>query len=94
MKHYRIVKKTKKSLNVTGCGDQRKTEVQEKTWYIAEERFLWFFWFSIGHVKEDVLFLEWTIEHKASTRDEMEEYVRAWHEVFYGKREFEIDYRE
>lgn len=93
MKHYRIIRKTEKYLNIYPCGGRQITEVKEKIWYVAKERFLWVFWFEIGHVKEDCLLFEGIIEHKTSTRQEMEEYLQGWHEIHYGKREFKIDYR-
>ncbi len=93
MKHYRIIRKTKKYINIYPCGSRQISEVQEKIWYVAKERFLWIFWFSIGHVMEDCLLFECTIEHTALTMQEMEEYLRAWHEVHYGKEEYKIDYK-
>ena len=93
MKHYRIIRKTKKHISVYPRGGRQISEVRENIWYVAKARFLWVFWFSIGHVIEDYLLFEDTIEHTASTRQEMEEYLQAWHEVHYGKEEYKIDYK-
>lgn len=93
MKHYRIICKTEKYISVYPRGGRQISEVKEKIWYVAKARFLWVFWYSIGHVIEDCFF-EDIIEHTASTRQEMEEYLQAWHEVHYGKEEYKVDYRE
>ena len=90
MKHYRIIRKTEKYINIIS-GYRNKAEVREKIWYVAKQRFLWIFWLKVGHESDD--FFGFTVEYMTSTRQEMEEYLQAWHEVHYGKEEYKIDYK-
>jgi len=92
MKHYRIVRRTKKFLNFRRLGGQEKTEVLKKVWYVAQQRFLWIFWFRIGHELEDCILFKCVIEHRASTRQEMEEYLSGWHEIHYGNEKYKVEY--
>ena len=90
MRHYRIIRETEKSLSVYND----MTRVREKVWYVAKQRFLWVFWLAIGHQTNDYPLFEVAIEHKAKTKQAMEEYLRAWHEVYYGKEKYKVEYNE
>ena len=79
---YRIKKKIYKSLDETHANGKRQIIVKKSEWYEASRKGRLFgFWHAIGH-EADFDGCLW--RYKASTIEEMEDYIRKWHEVNYG----------
>jgi hypothetical protein len=79
---YRIKKKIYKSLDETHVNGKRQIIVKKSEWYEASRKGRLFgFWHAIGHEGD---FDGGIWRYKANTVEEMEDYIRKWHEVEYG----------
>ena len=79
---YRIKKKVNKSLNETYVNGKKQIIVKKSEWYEASRKGRLFgFWHAIGHESH---FDGSLWRYHANTMEEMEDYIRKWHEVNYG----------
>ena len=86
---YKIVKKQSKSLRVIkGPGIANQIEVSTRTWYEGKRKGKIFgFWHAIGH---EACFDGDLIPYSAESVEEMEDYIKKFHEVKYSKLPIEI----
>jgi hypothetical protein len=82
---YKIIKKTLKTL--IEKGDDKHIEIQYFEWYEARRKGRIFgFWHKVGHKYNwDEL-----VEYTTKTIEEMEDYIRKYHEVKYSKYPIKI----
>lgn len=81
---YRIVKHQSKTISnqYDSKLEKQVTKVNTNIWYIASRKGRIFgFWHAIGHEYD---FTGDLIRHSTKTIEEMEEYIKAYHEVNYG----------
>lgn len=79
---YRIKKKVVKALEEKNINGKKKIIIKKSEWYEASRKGRLFgFWHAIGH-ESDFDGDLW--RYTANTVEEMEDYIRKWHEVEYG----------
>jgi len=79
---YRIKKRVVKTLEEKIIDEKREIFIKKSEWYEASRKGRLFgFWHAIGHEYD---YDGWLWRYTANTVEEMEDYIRKWHEVEYG----------